>query len=84
MKKILFLLILITSCKGYNSSIVEKRQSLKEICPNCVLTWSTGKNNSGMWIAQDTSKTPNEIFEVTFCYGIFKPVYTIEYMTKIN
>jgi hypothetical protein len=86
MKNLIFAtMLLFCSCKGYDATIIERQKSLKEVCPTCTLSYaSLEASGNNFYIAQDTAKQPNIIYQVIFCHGVLQPIWKVDHITKIN
>lgn len=76
-------LFYLTSCKGVGGTQIDKQVGVTKACPTCQLKYVTGRS-ANFWMAVDTSKNPNIIYDVVFGSGMFVSFNDVDYMVKLN
>ena len=84
MKKQLLLLLLIstclTGCRSCYADYSQRKAGVQKVCPGCIYSVS-----ERLHIAQDTTKQPNVVYEVTFCQGgFYYNAWDVDHLTRIQ
>ena len=82
MKNYLLILIAVVfaSCKGCESSHLERKEGVLRVCPKCTFVESQNE-----YYATDTSKQPNIIYKVRFkAGGIWYKASDVDDLIRVN